>query len=214
MVPREATFECESRHYYKNNNITINGVDKSNISLRITSIRCDSIEECHDGLDELDCESEIINIPHTLLIIALLTLASIASPKSLKRCLLKSVILSKSVKLRNIIGTETNSILNQMLQVKHKKDLKTLLKDNCHKNDEIGKALIAIHYIQMPRKVKKDLYVLYYKTELRLHQRNRAEAYLCIKNQGLISIAEQIFDDYKPGVMRRAQPKWVKDRGS
>ena len=107
-MPREAIFECESRHYYQNNNITINGVAKSHISVRITSIRCDSIEECHDGLDELGCQSEIINFPYTLLIIALLTLASIASPKSLKRCFLKSVVLSKSWKLRKIIGTGNN----------------------------------------------------------------------------------------------------------
>ena len=68
--------------------------------------------------------------------------------------------------------------------------------------------------IGLPPDSQKYLYVLFYKTELRLHQRNRAEAHLCIKNQGLISIAEQIFDDYKPGVMSRAQPKWFKDRGA
>ena len=85
----------------------------THISLRVTAVRCDSIEECHDRLDELGCESEIINIPYTLLIIALLTLVSIDSQKNLKRCFLKSMILRKSLKLKNKNGTEANPILKQ-----------------------------------------------------------------------------------------------------
>ena len=47
IIPHEASFPCKSPHY----------PDK----VEILAVRCNSVRECHQGLDEEGCKEELVN---------------------------------------------------------------------------------------------------------------------------------------------------------
>ena len=165
LVPEESTFLCESPHYFMNNSIVINGVSKSNLSVKITAIRCNNITECHGNLDEIECNNDLLNYFFLVLVLILLTATSIGLQTSLEKCVRRFGRVGARVSDGGIElqagGDGGDMFLNHLIRCKTKADmrlLKQVLEDRHNNNnmEDVNLSMAALQNMTtIDRKEKK-----------------------------------------------------------
>ena len=185
LVPQDATYDCDSPHYYHNNNITLNNVSKGNLTIRILAVRCDNVVECHSGLDEEDCKNDILNYYYLVLVLVLLTGTSIGLQNGLEKVVRRFGASDKRSEMQ--VGDDEEMFIKDLLHCQTKEDmlkLKTFLEER-HRNknmEDVNLSMAALQYISaIDRKEKKRLNKLFYETEVKVHH-GKAEALICFKS--------------------------------
>ena len=158
LVKEGAAYKCDSPHYYHNNNITLNRVSKSNLTVRILAVRCNTLVECHNGLDEVDCKNDILNYYYLVLVLMLLTGTSIGLKNGLEKFVLRFGASDWSSEKQE--GDDDDLFLKHLLHCRTKADmlkLKITLEERHSKNmEDVNLSMMALQYLAaIDRKEKK-----------------------------------------------------------
>ena len=163
-MPPESTFVCESPIFFKNNNIVLNNVSKSHLSVKITAVRCNNIAECHDGIDEIGCKNDLLNYYYIVLVLILLTATSIGLQNSLERCFLRFSVSVSNGGIELQAGENGDDMfLNLLIRCRTKADrrlLKQVLKDrhDSQNMEDVNLSMAALQNMTtIDRKEKKKV---------------------------------------------------------
>ena len=176
LVLEGAAYECVSPIYYPNNNITLNHVSKSHLPVRILAVRCNTIVECYNGLDEVDCQKDILNYSYLVLVLVLLTGTSILLQNALEKFVRRFDVSGDCIDMRG--DNENDLFLKHLLHCHTKADMLklkiTLEERHSSKNmEDVNLSMAALQNMEaMDRKERGRLNKLFYETEVKVHNGN------------------------------------------